>query len=521
MTWERVPTRRGGDELPRWLVYLVILGLYLSLRGYHSFDSDQAYRLPLLLHRQDPAMFATDPFVRAFDVFNPHRGALLVLDLFTRPLGLSVGLLLIFILTFVATCRGVDRLAQAVWPDAGRHIGVVAVGLVLAAKAGNIGTNHLFEAMVLDRLTSLALGWLALAQVIIEPRRGRWRAMAAVAMATLIHPSVGLQLALVLAASWTVWWLMGRWMKVSRSDALLGVAAIAVAVLPGLAVNLAGGRSPQGNMPGDVYWLLSVELQSPQHMLPHLWRMPQWLAAGCYLALAALAVFGPNRWSQPGQAEALNRTIRPTRWSPTLLRLVATLAVILVGLGMAWYAIEYWHHVGITVFQPFRMATLARGITLVFVAGRITALWRTGGLKERLRAILIAVALTGDWLMVVVTLAELSVAAAGATRAYCSWCREYRFIDLLAWSTMLALGVNFLMHHDTEYGHIPLMAALGMGLLLGLWGKLGKNTQILEEGRFWTPARTDGNCARMDTAAGFAAGSGGSSSIKLWRGNLW
>ena len=158
MTWERVPTRRGGDELPRWLVYLVILGLYLSLRGYHSFDSDQAYRLPLLLHRQDPAMFATDPFVRAFDVFNPHRGALLVLDVFTRPLGLSVGLLLIFILTFVATCRGVDRLAQAVWPDAGRHIGVVAVGLVLAAKAGNIGTNHLFEAMVLDRLTSLAPG---------------------------------------------------------------------------------------------------------------------------------------------------------------------------------------------------------------------------------------------------------------------------------------------------------------------------------------------------------------------------
>ena len=77
-------------------------------------------------------------------------------------------------------------------------------------------------------------------------------------------------------------------------------------------------------------------------------------------------------------------------WSPTRLRLVATLAVILVGLGTAWYAIEVVHHVRITVFQPFRMATLARGITLVFVAGRITALWRRADWLERLRAMLIA-----------------------------------------------------------------------------------------------------------------------------------
>ena len=38
------------------------------------------------------------------------------------------------------------------------------------ARAGNIGTNHLFEAMVLDRLMALSLGWLALAAV-VEPAR--------------------------------------------------------------------------------------------------------------------------------------------------------------------------------------------------------------------------------------------------------------------------------------------------------------------------------------------------------------
>src|SRR3974377_1885069 len=76
----------------RWLGYCLILGLYLTLRGYHSLDGDQAYRLPLLLHQQDPRLYAADPFVRAFDVFNPHRGALLAIGLVSGPIGLSAGL---------------------------------------------------------------------------------------------------------------------------------------------------------------------------------------------------------------------------------------------------------------------------------------------------------------------------------------------------------------------------------------------------------------------------------------------
>ena len=43
------------------LGYWLILGLYLTLRGYHSLDGDQAYRLPLLLHAQDPAAIRPRP----------------------------------------------------------------------------------------------------------------------------------------------------------------------------------------------------------------------------------------------------------------------------------------------------------------------------------------------------------------------------------------------------------------------------------------------------------------------------
>jgi len=470
MSGDADPRPRDRHDLPLWLIYVTILGLYLSLRGYHSFDGDQAYRLPLLLHRQDPAVFAGDPFVRAFDAFNPHRGSLMVLDLVTRPLGLSAGLFLVFLLTFGATCFGASELARAIWPLAGSKVGPIAAGLLLVAKAGNIGTNHLFESMVLDRLMAFALGWIALAGLIAHPGGGRWRAMASIAAATLIHPSVGLQLALVLGASWIVWGLFGGWMEVNARTAAWGIGGLALAVLPGLAINLAPGSSLQGNMPADVFWLLSVELQSPQHMLPHLWRMPQWLSWGCYFLLAGLALVGQRGWREVGPRGGSHGPMTSLPWPPARLRLIAVLAIILVGLGVAWYAIEVRHHVRVTVFQPFRMATLARGIALVFVAGRLLALWRPGDWLGRLRATLIAVAFVGDWLLVVVTLAEAAVSVAQLIRARIPWFATWQAIDSLVLCAMLALGLNFLGHHDTAYGHIPLVVSIAVGLLLGLAG---------------------------------------------------
>src|SRR4051812_34078450 len=162
-------TAQPSATPPRWLAVFLIFGLFLTLRGYHSRDGDQAYRLPLLLHRQDPTLFADDPFVRAFDGFNPHRGYLALLDVASRPLGLSAAIFSLFVLTFAATCIGLDRLARAVWPESGKKVGLVAIGLALTAKAGNIGTIHLFEAMLLDRLIGFALGWLALAWAVERP----------------------------------------------------------------------------------------------------------------------------------------------------------------------------------------------------------------------------------------------------------------------------------------------------------------------------------------------------------------
>ena len=259
-----VATESGRERrVPWWFVCALILGLYLSARGYHSLDGDQAYRLPLLLHRQEPHLYEDDPFVRACDAFNPHRGSLIVLDAVTRPLGLSAGLFVLFALTFLLTCRAVERLAREVWPESGPNVGWVAVGMLLAAKAGNIGTNHLFEAMVLDRLIAFALGWQALAHAVSNPEDGWWRPPVAIGLATWIHPSVGLQLAMVLAASWLFWSLLGRGMGVSAGAAIRGSIALMFAVMPGLAINLPRGTSLVGRTAGGRVLALECRASEP------------------------------------------------------------------------------------------------------------------------------------------------------------------------------------------------------------------------------------------------------------------
>jgi hypothetical protein len=491
------PGLRAGDFPPRWLAYVIILGLYLTLRGYHSYDGDQAYRLPLLLNQQNPRILAGDPFVEAFKAFNPHRGSLLILGLAARPLGLSAGLFALFALTLAATFFAIDRLARAIWPGSGPWVGLVAVG--------NIGTNHLFEAMLLDRLMALAAGWLALADTVIDPNRAPWRPALWIALATLVHPSVGLQVAAVLGASRAIWSVLVRAPRVDITIQLWGLVALALAVMPGLAMNFAPGGSVQGEMPDDLFWLLSVELQSPQHMLPHMWRMPQWLAWSCYFALASLSLtrlFDFRAWegesacggSEPeaGGARAEPRppgiaSARPAQ--AAMARLTITLALVLAGLAVAWYLIEARHQVRVTVLQPFRMATLARGIALVMLAGRLVALWRRGDALGRMRAILLPVALAGDWLLVVTTAAELAVSAVESVRTVIPRSQAWWPVDWFAWLGFIAAGLNYLGHHDTEYGHIPLLAALGVGSMVVLIAQARKRGRFLRWTPGWTPRR--------------------------------
>lgn len=434
------------------MLFLVLLGLYLSVRGYHSREGDQAYRLPLLLHRQNPALYADDPFVRAFDAFNPHRGFLALLDAVSRLVGLSAALAALYGAMYGLTCVGLNRLARAVWPQAGPGVGILLVGLVMWSRAGNIGTNHLFEPMLLDRGLAFALGWVALAAAIGRPETGRWLAPLALTAAALIHPTVGLQLAMLLGGSWIAWALAGARSAVPVRIAVQGILALAVALVPSVLLQWGQTARLFEGLSAQEFRLWSFSVQNPQHMMPHLWRLPQWLAWCGFFVLAGVAL---HRSKRAGTSPA---------WPAARVRLALALIVNLVGLFAAYVAIEGLHDLRVTVFQPFRMATIARGLALVAVAGRVLALWETDCPEGRLRAGLLAVGLTSDWALVVVTEAEGVLTLVGAVRLRMRGEVGFPLVgDRIARAAGLAVltcGLFFLARHDPESGHVRLVGCL-------------------------------------------------------------
>lgn len=463
---------------PFALAVFLLFGLYLTCHGYHSRDGDQAYRLPLLLDRQDPAPYAADPFVRAFDAFNPHRGYLILLDLASRPAGLSAAIFALYALTFAITCIGLDRLARGLWSADPARVGLATIALVLVAKAGNIGTNHLFEPLLLDRLIGFALAWLGLSFLVRDA--APIRTAICLGLVAWLHPSLGLQLGALAGVSWLVLAILPGAARIPWRRALAGPLALGLAFVPALL--LQGGQSARffEGLPIADLVLLEAYIQSPQHMIPHLWRLPQWAAFACYPALAVLTLV---------QA--------PRPWSTGLRRLATIFGLTLLGLVVAYIGVEVVGDPRIIVFQPFRMATIARGLALVILAGRLAALWRQGDLLGRARAGLIVAGLLGDRALVVATLTEL--AATGAEWAFAARLRTRWAV----FGATLGGGLFHLARHDTESGHWPLLAGLGLGVAAGIWGRRQS------PGWRWTPRRVRwavAICWAVPIAAGIAPG---------------
>ena len=125
--------------------------------------------------------------------------------------------------------------------------------------------------------------------------------------------------------------------------------------------------------------------------------------------------------------------------------------VVLVALAASWYAIEVMHHLRITLFQPFRLATVARGLALVLITGRVSKLLHRGDWLARLRAVLLVVAFAGDWMLVVVTVSEVLTSTVESIASRLTYAT---FLSAIAW------GLCFLCRHDTESGHWPILLVL-------------------------------------------------------------
>ena len=151
----------------------------------------------------------------------------------------------------------------------------------------------------------------------------------------------------------------------SWRTASLGLGFLLLALTPSLLRLPAQGERLLAGLPPEQMRVWAALVQSPQHLLPHLWRLPQWLAWACFPLLAGLSLNG-------GLADGPN---------PARRRLGLLLCVNLAGLGLAWVLVEPLGHLKVTLFQPFRLATVARGLRLVLASGRWVAFCGAGAIS--------------------------------------------------------------------------------------------------------------------------------------------
>jgi hypothetical protein len=144
------------------------------------------------------------------------------------------------------------------------------------------------------------------------------------------------------------------------------------------------------------------------------------------------------------------------------VRVALLFVTLLIGLALAYVMVEVVGDLKVTVFQPFRMATIARGLALVAMSGRCLVLWNRGTLPSRSRALLLTSGLTGDWAFVVASAVELAASLRDALPAG----RQKAVAGLAAFG-VLGYGLVFLARHDTESGEVPLLIALAGAWLVG------------------------------------------------------
>ena len=328
---------------------LVACGLVITINGYDSRVVDQCYRLPVLERMTDARAYPADQFVDAFEKFNPHLGYLRLLQFGSGIFGLSITLFLLYSLTVLLTTYSIWRIRELLFPEMPHWSNWLLLLTFFLCKAGNLGTNHIWEDHLLDRQIAFSLGWFALALWLeCHPSIGI-KIPVITGLIAVIHPGLGLlNLALWLTVfSWN--FLTGIF---KRNDLILFVIAIFLSMIPWALLYLGQSSVLKAGVSPELFWSLATELQGPQHMRSSLWRSSQWYAA------ISLTVFASIQFLVLMPKNLSHRAFKQARqW----------LLLILIGLFISWPAIEYFHNLNITLAQPWRMATPVRGFLLIIL----------------------------------------------------------------------------------------------------------------------------------------------------------
>lgn len=424
---------------------LTATGLVISANGYDSRVIDQCYRLPVMEHMFDQSLYSADPFVLAFDSFNPHVGYLYLIKYLESATGLSLALFLLYVLTLAVCIHAIWKIRASLFPNLSSLSDWLLVLMFSLCKAGNIGTNHLWEDHLLDRQIGFTLGWLMLL-IWLNPRpSGNLLIAVLCGLTAIVHPGLGLLYAALWTAIIACYSLIFEFRYLSF---MRWCMLICGCMLPWAWLYLPQSAELKAGVDPKLFWELATELQGPQHMRPIHWRATQWYAACLLIIWGGLQAFENRRQFQHDRIK---------------INLGLWCGLIVAGLIVAVPGIELIQNLNITLAQPFRLATPLRGIMLVLMLPSLIRALKSPLFVTKSRAITLILSLRSDMALLIMIEIEVLVWIFRRITQRSSDSPPSLSESLL--SVFLQLGgIYWLWKHDPRESHYLIL----LGYLVGL-----------------------------------------------------
>jgi hypothetical protein len=273
----------AGAPAPQWLTPAAIaaglafcLLAVMNVGGYRYGASDQAFYIPAIAARMDPALFPRDrPLLEA-------EGRLMLFDDALAAIASRTGWTLesIFLVSFAV---GLAALALAlIWNGRVLYrspwgIAVLLFAMTLRHRIPRTGVNTL-EGYLHPRMIAFAAGVFAMAMLL----HGRpWTALALVVAAALVHPTTAVWFAILIAVAITV--DVPRWRRVMLAAIALGGIA---------ATGLLLGPLRDRLVVMDPRWIAA--LASKDYLFPAGWPLVDWMVNLAY-PLVVFSIFRMRR----------------------------------------------------------------------------------------------------------------------------------------------------------------------------------------------------------------------------------
>ena len=303
--------RRPADLSARDLVILAIFaaGSIVSI-GYRFGSGDHAVYIPLVRHILDPAYLRNDWWVTSWGGL--HGGFVRGLALLSRAVGVEVASFLLHVVERMLFVAGIFILSRRIFHH--RPAAFLAVLIVLFSYDWNLGGNPTVLPHSIPHTLALVPGIFAL--IACLDGRLEWTGLW-LALATLVHVLIGLELALVLGV-----FLISR-RSAPRKPLLRAAFIYAASSSPVIIPLLAGQLRESGaaGLTGRDYVRIVGHIRAPWHYLPSTWPLETYAVFFIFLG-AALVAWGMVRRDAAPEGNRLVEAVTLTIFALCLIGVV-------------------------------------------------------------------------------------------------------------------------------------------------------------------------------------------------------